>query len=549
MKREDIDKRIGMPDVDAEWEKFEREVIGQKKASRKSLYWGMGIAASIALLAGYFLFGNDAKETRQTIAQKTIPTKQMPSVEETIIDEEHANPPEKNLPSIVETKQHPSSNLLAEATLHTPDNEEKLQGRIAGLDIVSTSADLGTGHIMRLGGNSTDGSNDSVLIVVNGQQPTMTTWDELQGNNDIYHYFFNRHQLIDDILILKDEAARAIYGEQGKNCRGILEISTTQFTPVAQLSPEERMARRQAYLLNSYHQGFKEDVNKKRFAPDLFDTSVEEHFFYMLVQRHGRLRREYFGPVGSDAHGVYVPLIREAVIAVHDNAWYRDGKIITSKNLELDSILSEIDRVAKLADNSISRTDSVARKAFIFGGTITETTPRPLYTDIWGYASRYLWDTTFRFVPNADAPSFWWAEIYQPTSGQRRVDMHLHSVDKLYASDCPEILANSRKVEGIVLNEHDKPMTDAIVSVGNSPATETVQVRTDSTGQFELILPFRNATMEVDCPGYRTVSRIQPSDSVLTIRLKHSNLTIKEVKVSPKEFKKYEKANIQGTEP
>jgi hypothetical protein len=30
MKTEDIDKKIGMPDVDAEWAKFEREVIGEE---------------------------------------------------------------------------------------------------------------------------------------------------------------------------------------------------------------------------------------------------------------------------------------------------------------------------------------------------------------------------------------------------------------------------------------------------------------------------------------------------------------------------------------
>ena len=47
MKQQDIDKRIGMPDVDKEWARFERGVIDQKTTSRKPLYWGIGIAASI----------------------------------------------------------------------------------------------------------------------------------------------------------------------------------------------------------------------------------------------------------------------------------------------------------------------------------------------------------------------------------------------------------------------------------------------------------------------------------------------------------------------
>ena len=83
MKQEDIDKKIGMPDVDAEWAKFEREVIGREKASRKSLYWAIGIAASIALIAGFFLFGLDTEEPQQTIAQQTTPTMQKHSAEET----------------------------------------------------------------------------------------------------------------------------------------------------------------------------------------------------------------------------------------------------------------------------------------------------------------------------------------------------------------------------------------------------------------------------------------------------------------------------------
>ena len=68
MKQEDIDKKIGMPDVDAEWARFEREVINSKTALRKTLYWSIGIAASIALVAGIFLFGHDAEEPQQTVA-------------------------------------------------------------------------------------------------------------------------------------------------------------------------------------------------------------------------------------------------------------------------------------------------------------------------------------------------------------------------------------------------------------------------------------------------------------------------------------------------
>lgn len=64
MKTEDIDKKIGMPDVDEEWAKFERVVLDKETKTGKRVFlgWTAGIAASIALLAGIFLWGNDAEK-------------------------------------------------------------------------------------------------------------------------------------------------------------------------------------------------------------------------------------------------------------------------------------------------------------------------------------------------------------------------------------------------------------------------------------------------------------------------------------------------------
>ena len=120
MKQEDIDKKIGMPDVDKEWAQFEREVIGKAKASRKPLYWGFGIAASIALVAGIFIFGHDAMKQQQAIVQQKMPSS---------VEEKAAAAPdttkavvEKGVPAIAEAKQRSSSELLARATL--PSKED-----------------------------------------------------------------------------------------------------------------------------------------------------------------------------------------------------------------------------------------------------------------------------------------------------------------------------------------------------------------------------------------------------------------------------------------
>ena len=74
MKREDIDKRIGMPDVDAEWTRFEREVIAKDKkpAFRRLAAWagGIGIAATIALLF-VLNMGSEESTDQPLVAQQT----------------------------------------------------------------------------------------------------------------------------------------------------------------------------------------------------------------------------------------------------------------------------------------------------------------------------------------------------------------------------------------------------------------------------------------------------------------------------------------------
>ena len=76
MKTEDIDKRIGMPDVDAEWARFEQEVIGKEpKTNRRSIYsWmgGLGIAACLLL---FFLInkGDEPKPETSVVAEQAEP--------------------------------------------------------------------------------------------------------------------------------------------------------------------------------------------------------------------------------------------------------------------------------------------------------------------------------------------------------------------------------------------------------------------------------------------------------------------------------------------
>ena len=107
--------------------------------------------------------------------------------------------------------------------------DEALQGRIAGLDIISNSGDLGSGSTMRLRGASSLSTltDSNPLIVVDGnvRQVDLSTFDMNTANNERFAELLNINpEDIADIRVLKDAAATAIYGSQGGN--GVIELTT-----------------------------------------------------------------------------------------------------------------------------------------------------------------------------------------------------------------------------------------------------------------------------------------------------------------------------------
>ncbi len=106
--------------------------------------------------------------------------------------------------------------------------DEALQGRIAGLDIVMNSGNLGSGTTMRLRGVSSINGNAEPLIVVDGNV------FETTGNDDFDYATANEEKFaellcvnpddIESIDVLKDAAATAVWGSQGAN--GVISIKT-----------------------------------------------------------------------------------------------------------------------------------------------------------------------------------------------------------------------------------------------------------------------------------------------------------------------------------
>jgi TonB-linked SusC/RagA family outer membrane protein len=106
--------------------------------------------------------------------------------------------------------------------------DEALQGRIAGLDIVSNSGDPGSGSSMRIRGVTSINGSSEPLVVVNGvpyEVQIDPNFDFANSNQEQYANMLSINP--DDILeisVLKDAAASAIWGSKGAN--GVLMITT-----------------------------------------------------------------------------------------------------------------------------------------------------------------------------------------------------------------------------------------------------------------------------------------------------------------------------------
>ena len=105
--------------------------------------------------------------------------------------------------------------------------EEALQGRIAGLDIVGASGNLGAGATLRIRGTSSLNAKAEPLIVVN-DVPFENNVRSLDLNNATEEQFANLLNIspddIDEITVLKDGASAAIWGARGAN--GVISIRT-----------------------------------------------------------------------------------------------------------------------------------------------------------------------------------------------------------------------------------------------------------------------------------------------------------------------------------
>ena len=106
--------------------------------------------------------------------------------------------------------------------------DEALQGRVAGLDIISASGDVGSGTSMRIRGITSINSGSEPLIVLNGiiyDAPSASSFDFTTANQEQFADLLSVNVAdIESITVLKDAASTAQWGSRGAN--GVISIQT-----------------------------------------------------------------------------------------------------------------------------------------------------------------------------------------------------------------------------------------------------------------------------------------------------------------------------------
>ena len=190
--------------------------------------------------------------------------------------------------------------------------EGLLQGRVAGLQVVSSSQDPGAGSTVRIRGASSLSGSNSPLLVVDGF-PLGDAGDLKQINPAD----------IQSIEILKDASASAIYGSRGAN--GVIIVTTRKAK-----TGETRFSIMQQSTLSQ----FTSELNLWRDPVLMAQLSNEGRL-------NGGFEQQYIGAV--DPAGVYYPSIEELSSGAwpHNTRWddivFRDMPISNNTTFSVSS--------------------------------------------------------------------------------------------------------------------------------------------------------------------------------------------------------------------
>lgn len=538
MKTEDIDKRIGMPDVDKEWARFEREVISGGTKRRSALTWavGIGIAASVALLL-IFNIGKKQEEQAPLIVQ-TEEIKPQP-VREVVQTKEQELVAKASTPLIAQNKKPASTNANALATSsldisaheYTGAVQKPMMNDIEDLAFESVdqalqniaSADLSSGTTLRLRGTgdyrpSDKDRMDSTLILVNGEPLPEHLRREVLGNDpddiDTYvpRYFYQQHQLLDEVYVHKDSEFTEKFGERAKY--GVIEIKTVPDTycdAYVRKHPKlmKKYTRVEGYIVDSDGKPLTEawiHIKKKSLTGAATDSTG--HYVFWVPKKDVTLCAEQTG-------------YRTVEFSPADNTLVMHLEPGTSMRLrgnsEPDPELRGV--IAGLPDAPPN--DSIL---YIVNGV-----PQPKENNKWlskrsfldyFHGQHLLVDSVKRNM-NEEAKQRYIERFGM--AAKHGVVEYFCVEDTLcdyYMNQHKELKASRRRVSGVVLDENDEPLDHTLIHILQfQPEKKIWGVETtDSLGNFAFWVPRTDIELHFKYIGYKAVV-VEPTDTFLTVRL------------------------------
>lgn len=487
-----------MPDVDAEWVKFEREVINPKTTSLKTLYWGIGIAASIALLAGIFLFGNDEKEqTSVAVAKVEQPVAStVHEVVETTIETE---------PAPMAT-QRPNDDLLAMATPSKSEVNEAAEAE--------TVYDCGEVMPCFPGGEQalrdfikTNMRYPDLVMEYGAKGRVITTFlvdsTGLVSNFKVFRYMrmsYDTLRLAQETEDRQQQIKEQIAQQLGEESIRILSMMP-RWTPGSQ---------------------FGRVVNVKYNLPIAFNVTDAERETYLAQKQatdddlQDRIAGLTIVPTSADLGP--------------DNAMQLGGIRIAGSDTVRIGRKPDYDFLVVIDRQPLSEAE---QKRMLSSGI-------HIY-----FFNRQQMLNSINIYKDEDAKRPY---VEQYGERARNAVMAITTApDTLcdaYVQQHPELMQTRHRIEGYVVDKDtNEPLPDTWINctwttyknVGDTwiNHTDGAGAATDSTGHFVLWPPRKDVKLQASRTGYVPVRIDQPADTTLTIRMTNATV-IKDVKVVPK---------------
>lgn len=503
-------------DIDGKWAKFEREVIGKKTRSKKSLFWSIAVAASILLLTGIFLFAPNSKEPHQLQAdagQKTI-TKTEKLTAKTEVKTPMSEKRETNKVIIKDNKQQVQSIQHHETLLKVSERV------IVGADSV--------GHLVFLT-NNTDGRKLAERLLIHPDSASQS-WQEKHRWKAHYHHEKTR-------IMMPKNMSFGMECEPSQSNEWMLYYDSIAHTLIYKKADNNIW---QATRRAVYEEQKIDDENKTRWVPREHPEKCEgisvntssmpitakqaqglkamwTEAVDCAKQKKALLRSDatYEFPLGElkvtapNAKNPFVSFTNELTLAILTRNAIRKDSLLAEATLE--KCLTDMKEAMKPVHFNYDSLAIIVNK---------QQVPESLCKQIRDKFRQYYHQQGLivNSQTNWSAYSAKFYSGYDKNCPLLELTTVPDTLSNTYIHQHPDLQQSLRHVTGIVLDEHKEPIPDVWVGVYG----EGAGAPTDSTGRFSFWLPRKYEKLYADCPNYKRVRDILITDDTIMIHLQHA---------------------------